>query len=162
MYIYLSVYLHIKRNKEMKTTYNTIGEIELAIASSTNPYKIKDLKEKLSWMKAADKGQFITREHLIELRPLIIHIANKSLYFKGLGDNLKELMTELLNTKMVYRTEKGIKGIVCDNVKLIAKSINTNYVAKIEGEEVWSNSGLRAEGTLYYKVQQFNLQMLMA
>lgn len=145
----------------MKTSYNTIESLENAIATSTNPYKTKDLKEQLSWMKAEAKGQFITREHLVELKPLIIHVANKSLYFRGLGDNLKELMTTLLNTKMVYRTEKGIKGIVCDNVKMIAKSINTNYVAKVEGEEIWTNSNLRCEGTLYYKVQQFNLQMLM-
>lgn len=149
----------------MKITYSTIAQLEQAIATSTNVYKTKDLKEQLSWMKAAEKGQFVTKAHLVELKPLILNIANKSLYFRGIGDNIKNLMTELLadveNKKVVYRTEKGIKGLICDRVKFIAKSINTNYVAKVEGEEVWTNSNMRCEGTLYYRVQQFNLQMLM-
>lgn len=143
----------------MKTTYNTIAELEAAIAASTNPYKTKDLKERLSWMKAKESGKFVTKEHLTELKPLLINIANKSLYFKGLGDNLKLALTELLNTQIVYRTEKGIKGQVIDTLKLICKDINMTYVAKVVGEEVYTNSNLRAEGSLYYRVQQFNLNL---
>ena len=146
----------------MKTTYQTPQAIEHAIANSMNPYKIKDLKNQLSWMKAEEAGKFITKEHLVEYRNLIIFIAKKSLYFQSnYAIDLRSLMNTLLSVvnanELVYRTEKGVKGIIVSAVKSIASGINMNRVEESEGSEIWTNNNLRAEGSLFYNVKTFNL-----
>ena len=82
-------------------------------------YKVRSLSDKLSIEKARDKGNFITKEHLIEYKRLIIWILEKKVNYKGCL-NLKKAMrilletieTEKVNEKIVYKTEKSIKRIV--------------------------------------------------
>lgn len=147
----------------MKTTYNTIPAIQEAIQNSTNIFKTKQLKEELSWMKAKSNNNYVTKEHLIEFKALIIFIAKKSFYFQNNSD-LQLLMSILLDmankNEIVFRTSKGIKNILANQTKLIANSINMKHVEVMEGEEIFTNSNLRAEGTLYYIVQMFNLNNL--
>jgi len=147
----------------MKTTYNTIESLETAIVNSTNVYKTKDLKNQLSWMKAKKAGKFITKSDLINYRNLIIFMINKSLFFKS-PVNTKRVMQLLLedaeNGKMVFRTEKGIKGIICSNIFFICRDLCTDLIEKVEGREIWTNSNLRQNpnGT-YAKMQSFYLNL---
>ena len=80
-------------------------------------YKVKSLSEKLSIAKATEKGQFITKDHLVEYKALIIWILNRKANFNGYL-NLKEAMQTMLDKverkEFVYKTEKGIKGIICN------------------------------------------------
>ncbi|MXV39392.1 hypothetical protein GO491_12005 [Flavobacteriaceae bacterium Ap0902] len=78
-------------------------------------YKIQGLSSKLSELKAYNKGQFITKEHLTEYKPLIIWLLKNKTNYKGYL-NLKNAMTILLSyvegNNLVYKTERGIKGII--------------------------------------------------
>lgn len=163
VYIKLPIFVR-SNNSNMKATYNTIESLEQAIAESTNKFKTKDLKERLSWMKAREKGQFVTKEHLVELRNLIIWKINRSLYFTG-NENLKKAMSALLlkveGEKIVYRTEKGIKGLVMDAVVGICRNICFDQLVEVEGSEILTNSNLRVEGTPYARFQSFYLNLLM-
>lgn len=80
-------------------------------------YKIQSLSEKLSVENAYEKGQFITREHLTEYKPLIIWLLKNKVDFGECLD-MRQTMIDMLNkvesTKIIYKSEKGIKGIVCD------------------------------------------------
>ena len=77
-------------------------------------YYIKSLASKVSAEKAKSNGNFLTKDHLVEYKGLIIFLLKKANY-RGYM-NLKESMTDLLNVnendKIVYKTQRGIKGIV--------------------------------------------------
>ncbi|MCT4665663.1 MAG: hypothetical protein N4A45_10555 [Flavobacteriales bacterium] len=78
-------------------------------------YKVQGLSSKLSEQRAFEKGNFINKEHLVELKGLIIWLMKNKTNYKGFL-NLKEAMTSLLNRveneKIVFITTKGIKGII--------------------------------------------------
>ena len=77
-------------------------------------YRVQGLSETLSQLKAASKGQFITKENLTEFKGLIIWNLKRCDYRGHL--NLKAAMTLLLNRveseKIIFKTQAGIKGIV--------------------------------------------------
>lgn len=85
--------------------------------SNPNQYKIKSLKEKLSLAKAEEKGNIVTIEHLKEYRRLIIWLMEKHLVNKA---NLSAAMKELAAQKIVYKTEKSIKRLICEAAKQAA------------------------------------------
>ena len=86
-------------------------------------FKVKSLTEKLSAEKAAESGNFINKQHLVEYRNLIIFMMTRKGDFRGFL-NLKEAMQSMLDSiesgKVVYKTEKGIKSIVANLALQIA------------------------------------------
>lgn len=80
-------------------------------------YKVQGLSEKLSLIKAAEKGNFITREMLTEYRKLIIWIMTKKGNYRGML-NLKDAMTRMLSLaeakELIFKTERGIKSLICE------------------------------------------------
>lgn len=80
-------------------------------------YKVKGLSSKLSEQRAFDKGNFITKDDLVEYKGLIIWMMNNKANYRGYL-NLKAAMQSLLNTvendKIVYKTKRGIKSIVAN------------------------------------------------
>ena len=106
----------------MKDLENTIADLkagrtlaELKKEDSKNYYKVKSLVSKLSEQKAAFNKQYITKENLTEYKGLIIWIMKNKCNYKGYL-NLKSAMVILLNDvenqKVVYKTKRGIKGII--------------------------------------------------
>ena len=91
-----------------------IKELQEKIEICGCEYKTKRLKSELGFLKARQKGQFITKEDLVEYKGLIIFLLKKANY-RGYM-NLKESMTVILNKiendKVVYKTKRGIKGIL--------------------------------------------------
>ena len=88
---------------------------QLKVEDRKSYYKVKSLKEKLSWEKSEEKGQFITKEHLSEYRNLIIWTLKNRVNFNGylnLKDTMISILNRIENENIVYRTTKGIKGIV--------------------------------------------------
>ncbi len=89
-------------------------QLQQKIDNETNPYKLKSLKEKMSWLKAEQNGQYVTIDYLKENRDMIIRMIQTNLYFKN-----KECMVEVMNMLVdkvnegiVYRSQRGIKGII--------------------------------------------------
>lgn len=78
-------------------------------------YKVKRLASKLSEEKAYENGNFISKSDLVEYKPLIIWLMSNKTNFGG-HLNLSGAMTTLLkrveSEKIVYKTKRGIKGIV--------------------------------------------------
>jgi hypothetical protein len=76
---------------------------------------VQSLTAKLSETKAFEKGQFVTKEDLVEFKGLIIWLMKNKTNYKGYL-NLKNAMEILLNEveskNVVYKTRRGIKGIV--------------------------------------------------
>lgn len=106
------------------TTTTITEQINAELAKAKpNTYKIKSLKEKLSLAKAEEKGNIVTIEHLKEYRRLIIWIMEQKLVNKN---NLAAAMKELAGRKIVYKTEKSIKRLICEEAKKAA------YIAEYE------------------------------
>lgn len=108
-------------------------------------YKVQSLSSKLSALKAADNGQFITKEHLVEFKGLIIWLMKNKTNFKG-HLNLGEAMTILLNKveseKIAFKSTKGIKGIV-SNLAIHAGLENVeNNIRKAHGLEYGVDNSL--------------------
>lgn len=145
-----------------KITYHTVAQIDEAIAGATNQYKIKDLKEKKSWMVAQQKGQFITAAHLTEYRTLLMWRINQCLFYSGKENMIKAmniLLTKVNNNELVYRTAKGIKGILMREIIFICENICLDILVENEGGEVLTNINLRVEGTIYSRYQSFYLNL---
>ena len=87
---------------------------QLKIEDKKTYYRVKEMASKLSQLKAASKAQFITKDHLTELKGLIIWKLKRCDY-RGCLD-LKAAMTILLNRvesqNIIFKTKAGIKGIV--------------------------------------------------
>lgn len=107
---------------KMTTLENQIAELkagrtlaELKAQDAKTYYKVKSLASKLSEMKAAEKGNFICKEDLVEYKGLIIWILKNKVNYKGYL-NLQNAMTILLNDvenkKVVYKTKASIKSTV--------------------------------------------------
>lgn len=80
-------------------------------------YKVQSLSSKLSVLIAADKGQFLTKAHLVEYKGLIIWLLKNKTNFKGYM-NLAEAMSAILNKveseKIAFKSERGIKGLISE------------------------------------------------
>ena len=91
-----------------------IKELQTEIDNCGCQYKVKRLKSDLGFLKAELKGQYITKEDLVEYKGLIIFLLKKANY-RGYM-NLKESMTIMLekieNENIVFKTKRGIKGIL--------------------------------------------------
>src|SRR5690606_35348693 len=80
-------------------------------------YKVQGLSSKLSALKAAEAGQFITKAHLVEYKSLIIWLMKNKTNFKGylnLADAMTILLNEVESKKIAYKSTKGIKGIISE------------------------------------------------
>lgn len=77
-------------------------------------YKVKSLASKLSTEKAYSKGNFISKQDLVDYKKLIIWAMNRSNYngYLNLKDAMSILLNEVEGKKIVYKTKAGIKGIV--------------------------------------------------
>lgn len=138
------VYLHYKHgeyspdNKKTVEMRNLVVKSETTIESLTNQiaelkagrtlkvlksedkkayYKVQSLSSKLSALKAADKGQYLTKAHLVEYKGLIIWLMKNKTNFKGhlnLADAMTILLEKVEGEKITFKTEKSIKGIVSE------------------------------------------------
>ena len=123
-------------------------------------YKVQNLSYELSYSKAFDKGNLLTKEHLTGYKSLIIFLLKKS-NFNGCLD-LKEAMSEMLlhieKNKVVFITEKGIKGII--STLALDFGIGNSYKNLIEKYEI----DLLRQSTLNCGIlkdfQQFKLSVL--
>lgn len=106
----------------MTTLENQIAELkkgrtlaQLKAEDKKTYYKVKSLASKLSAEKAAQKGNYITKENLVEYKALIIWIMKNKTNYNGYL-NLKSAMNILLKKvtteNIVYKTKRGIKGII--------------------------------------------------
>ena len=141
-----------------------INNLEIEIKNSINPYKVKSLKEKLSWLKAEQKGNYVSREHLTEYRNLIIWKIKNSLYYntqQNVVNVMNILLAKVEANEIIFRTEKGIKGLLMDAVIFAAQKVCTDVLVSIEGDEIWTNSNLRCEGSVYYRIQSYYLNLKM-
>lgn len=80
-------------------------------------YKVQSLTSKLSALKAAESGQFITKAHLVEYKSLIIWLLKNKTNFKGylnLADAMTILLNEVESEKITFKTERSIKGIISE------------------------------------------------
>lgn len=75
-------------------------------------YTVKGLSSKLSELKAEQKGNFVTKEHLTEYKNLIIWALKNKVNYRG-NLNLKDAMTNILKKvesgEITFKTKKGIK-----------------------------------------------------
>ena len=115
---------------------------QLKIEAKKTFYRVKEMASKLSQIKAATNAQFITKDHLTELKGLIIWNLKRCDY-RGCLD-LKAAMTILLNKvenqNIIFKTNAGIKGIV-SNLALNAGLENVeNNLRKANGFSITENS----------------------
>lgn len=123
-------------------------------------YKVKSLTEKLSIEKAKENGQFITKAHLVEYRNLIIWMMAKKGNYNGYL-NLKEAMGQMLtrieNKEFIYKTEKGIKSILCNLALSIAlENCEANVRTRFGLDELAGSQDSNA----LYQFEQFKLRTL--
>lgn len=123
-------------------------------------YRVQSMVSKLSELKAIDKGQFITRDHLVEYKGLIIWMMKNKANYRG-HLNLKSAMTALLNTimtkKIAYKTTKGIKGIVADLALRTGLNDSDNNLRAAHGLTVLDNT---CGNSILEAFQQFKLNAL--
>lgn len=115
-------------------------------------YKVKSLSSKLSIEKSRKNGNFITKSDLVEYRSLIIWILKNKVDYRGylnLNNSMTILLNRVENEKIIYKTKKGIKGIV---VKL---TISCGL------EDVEKNLRESTGNTLMESFQQHRLNVLM-
>lgn len=125
-------------------------------------YKVQSLSSKLSALKAAENGQFISKAHLVEYKGLIIWLMKNKTNFKGYL-NLAEAMTILLNEveskKIAYKSTKGIKGII-SNLAIHAGLQNVeNNIRKAHGLEYGVDNSLN--NTILDEFASFKINALI-
>jgi len=129
-------------------------------------YKVQSLSEKLSAEKAIQNQNFVTKEHLVELKNLIIWKINRSMFFsskENLCKIMKAILADVEANKLVYRTEKGIKSIVMNAIVGYAQDVCFDELVEREGKEILSNSNLRQNPNgLYAKFQSYYLDLKMS
>ncbi len=134
----------------MKTLENKIKEIkagrtlaELKKQDSKSYYKVKGLASKLSELKAEQNGNFITKEDLVEYKNLIIWILKNKVNYNNYL-NLNKAMTLLLNRieneNIIYKTKKGIKGIIVNLAIDAGLEDVENNLRKANGLSVLDNT----------------------
>ncbi|MBS3739637.1 MAG: hypothetical protein KGY51_11700 [Psychroflexus sp.] len=123
-------------------------------------YKVKSLASKAGELKAEANGNYITKEHLIEYKGLIIWAIRKTNYNGYL--NLKEAMTIVLskveNEKIVYKTSRSIKSILVDLATRSGLEQVENTLRKSNGISELTNTN---ENRLLQAFAQHRLNTLM-
>lgn len=147
---YIYIVKQIKTNIMTTSLENQIKNLkagrtlaEIKVQDIKMYYKIKGLASKLSEEKAYAKGNFITKNHLVEYKGLIIWMLKNKVNYKNYL-NLSEAMTLLLETveskKIVFKTKKGIKSIIVDlTIKCGLDNIDQN-LRKMNGISVLENT----------------------
>ena len=124
-------------------------------------YTVKSLSAKLSEEKAATAGNYITKEDLVEYKGLIIWIMTKKANYRGYL-NLKDAMTALLNKvereNIVYKTRRGIKGIVSSLALQVALNNVEDNLRDANGFDVTTNT---YGNSILEGFQSFKLNALM-
>ena len=124
-------------------------------------YKVQNLSSQLSYLKAEKKGNFVTKEHLTEFKGLIIFLIKKA-NFRGYAD-LKETMSAILkhveNDKVVFLTEKGIKGIVSQMALNFGIENSRKNLIEKNGIDICRENTLN--NRLLSDFQSFKLDVLM-
>lgn len=133
----------------------TYSEIEKQIQKETNPYKLKSLKTQLSWMDAQINGQFVTIDDLKAHKGYIIDLAKKYSFFKT-QEEIKETMNRLMNSKIVFRTKRGIKGQIAKFTKDLARTSSWNELVRREGENVDMST---QSNPVMFQFEQFYLNL---
>ena len=147
----------------MKTLEQQIEALESKKQKlSGNKHAVKNIANRIGWLKAELKGNYLTKDHLVEFKGLIIFIARKSLYFNNPA-TLKRVMQLLLEKvekkEIVYRSERGIKGIIARLVKSIAIKLCFDMLVLKYGDEILSQG---REREMYYRpFEEFKLNALM-
>ena len=111
----------------MTTLATRIEALETKIAATTNKYKAAELKSQLGFLKAEQKGNFVTKEDLTEFKGLIIWAAKKALYYntqQNVVEVAKRLLAKVENNEIVFKTRRGIKSLLVDNTFDIATAMN--------------------------------------
>ncbi|WP_092738113.1 hypothetical protein [Riemerella columbipharyngis] len=125
-------------------------------------YQVKGLSEKLSEARAYENKQFITKEDLVEYKALIIWMMKNKGNFRGYL-NLKEAMQNLLDEvesgNIIYKTKKGIKGIVTKLALSIALDNSYNNMIDANGIDILSQNTYN--NSLLNAYQQFKMNALM-
>jgi len=111
----------------MKNLINQIAELKagrtLAQLKSDDIklyYKVKGLASELSELKAEANGNLIIKADLVEYRNLVIWILRNKVNYRGylnLNDTMKVILSEVENGKIIYKTKRGIKGIIVNLAK---------------------------------------------
>ena len=129
--------LNVMTNLEIR-----IKELQIEIDNCGCQYKTKRLKSDLGFLKAELKGQFITKEDLVEYKGLIIFLLKKANY-RGYM-NLKQSMTTILekieNENNVFKTKRGIKGILSRMALTIGLDNSETNLREANGICVTANS----------------------
>ena len=106
-------------------------------------YKVQSLSSKLSELKAQENGQYITKEDLVEYKGLVIWLMKNKTNYRGYL-NLKSAMTILLSEiesqNIVYKTKRGIKGIVSKMAISAGLTDVENNLRNANGIELTANS----------------------
>jgi len=106
-------------------------------------YQVKSLASKLSELKAQENGQYITKEDLVEYKGLVIWLMKNKTNYRG-HLNLKSAMTILLSDiesqNIVYKTKRGIKGIVSKMAISAGLTDVENNLRNANGIELTANS----------------------
>lgn len=124
-------------------------------------YKVKSLTSKLGELKAAESGNFITKEHLIEYKALIIWMMKNKGDYRGMLD-LRAAMNSMLyrieNERIVYKTERSIKSIVCGIALSCGLSNSEENLREAYGFSVLENTN---GNRVLEAFEQFKLNALM-
>lgn len=101
----------------------------------------------------------ITKSELVEYKRLIIFMTNKYLFFKG-QKNLVAVMTTLLERveagELKCKTQRGVKGLICNEVIDICQKLCVQIIENEEGSEIWTNSNMRTrEGNTLERMNRF-------
>lgn len=121
------------KKKKMKSLEQQIKDIEQKIQSCDNKYKLRSLKEKLSYLRAEQMGNIVKVEDLKEYRNLIIYLIKKN----GASKYIKEVMDVLMEEKIVFRTRKSIKRLICERTEKIATEVKFKNMTEEERFEYY-------------------------
>jgi len=106
-------------------------------------YQVKSLASKVSELKAQENGQYITKEDLVEYKGLVIWLMKNKTNYRGYL-NLKSAMTILLSEiesqNIVYKTKRGIKGIVSKMAISAGLTDVENNLRNANGIEITDNT----------------------
>jgi hypothetical protein len=134
----------------MKDLQNRIEElkagrtlVQLKKEDKKSYYKVQSLSSKLSELKAQENGQYITKEDLVEYKGLVIWLMKNKTNYRGYL-NLKSAMTILLSDiesqNIVYKTKRGIKGIVSKMAISAGLTDVENNLRNANGIEITDNT----------------------
>ena len=126
----------------MTTLEIRIQELQKEIDNCGCQYKTKRLKSDLGFLKAELKGQFITKEDLVEYKGLIIFLLKKANYrgYMNLKQSMTTMLEEIETKNIVYKTKRGIKGILSRMALTIGLENSENNLREANGIDILANS----------------------